>query len=111
MLAAVPFRPHCAWCVHAGATFDWRGRYLRMLPLGSDRVQDTDMKRRILAMFLWFYAWWYAGAIIADAFGFSPLIGPLIGAAAAALIVANPRTIIWSDTGIQRARAKERLVA
>jgi len=69
------------------------------------------MKRRILAMFLWFYAWWYAGAIIADAFGFSPLIGPLIGAAAAALIVANPRTTIWSDTGIQRARAKERLVA
>ncbi len=54
------------------------------------------MKRRILATFLWFYAWWYAGAIVADVLGVSPVLGPLIGAVAAALFVGDPRKIIWS---------------
>lgn len=54
------------------------------------------MKRRILAIFLWFYVWWYAGAIIADIVGVSPLLGPIIGAAAAALFVGDPRRIIWA---------------
>ena len=54
------------------------------------------MKKRILAAFLWFYAGWYAGAIIADFVGVSPFLGPLIGAVAAALVVGDPRGIIWS---------------
>jgi hypothetical protein len=54
------------------------------------------MKKRLLAAFLWFYAGWYAGAILADVLGVSPFLGPLIGAAAAALIVGDPRRIIWS---------------
>jgi hypothetical protein len=54
------------------------------------------MKKRLLAAFLWFYAGWYAGAILADVLGVSPFLGPLIGAATAALIVGDPRRIIWS---------------
>jgi hypothetical protein len=57
---------------------------------------------------MWFYAFWYAGAIIADAFGVSPLLGPIVGAAAAALFVGDPRKIVWS-TRVDRARAKQRL--
>lgn len=58
------------------------------------------MKKRLLAAFLWFYAGWYAGAILADVLGVSPFLGPLIGAATAALIVGDPRRIIWSAKSI-----------
>jgi hypothetical protein len=58
------------------------------------------MKKRILAMFLWFYAWWYAGAIIAEILGVSPLLGPIVGAAAAALFVGDPRRIIWATRDV-----------
>jgi hypothetical protein len=54
------------------------------------------MTKRILAAMLWFYAGWYAGAMLADMFGVSPLLGPIIGAAAAGLIVGDPRRIIWT---------------
>jgi hypothetical protein len=54
------------------------------------------MKKRLLAAFLWFYCGWYAGAILADVVGVSPVLGPLIGAVSAALIVGDPRRIIWS---------------
>ena len=67
------------------------------------------MKRRILAAVMWFYAWWYAGAIIADVFHLSPMLGPIMGAAAAALFVGDPRKIVWSPRGMDRARAKQRL--
>jgi len=69
------------------------------------------MKRRIFATFMWFYAWWYAGAIVADVVHVSPMLGPIMGVAAAALFVGDPRKIIWSDIGPQRSRAKERLMA
>jgi hypothetical protein len=60
---------------------------------------------------LWFYAGWYAGALIADFLGISPLLGPVIGAAAAALIAGDPRRIIWyrqasSDAQGSTTRAK-----
>jgi hypothetical protein len=58
------------------------------------------MKKRLLAAFLWFYAGWYAGAILADVVGVSPVLGPLIGAVAAALIVGDPRRIIWTAKSI-----------
>ena len=54
------------------------------------------MKKRVLSAFLWFYSGWYAGALLADVIGVSPVLGPLIGAAAAALIVGDPRRIIWT---------------
>ncbi|MBA2372806.1 MAG: hypothetical protein H0V74_01200 [Chloroflexi bacterium] len=54
------------------------------------------MKKRAVAVFLWFYSGWYAGAMLADALTISPVLGPIIGAAAAALIAGDPRRIIWS---------------
>lgn len=53
------------------------------------------MKKRIVAAFLWFYAGWYAGALIAEFLHVSPMLGPIIGAALAALIAGDPRGIIW----------------
>ena len=55
------------------------------------------MTKRVLAAILWFYAGWYAGAMIAEFIGVSPLLGPLIGAAAAGLIAGDPRRIIWKS--------------
>ena len=55
------------------------------------------MKRRLLAAFLWFYTWWYAGAMIADIMRVSPALGPIVGAAAAMLFVGDPRRVIWGD--------------
>jgi hypothetical protein len=54
------------------------------------------MKKRVLSAFLWFYAAWTLGSLLAFAFGISPVIGPVIGAAASALFVGDPRRIIWS---------------
>ena len=55
------------------------------------------MTKRVLATLLWFYAGWYAGAMLAEFIGVSPLLGPLIGAAAAGLIAGDPRRIIWKS--------------
>ena len=54
------------------------------------------MTKRLIATLLWFYTGWYAGALIADFLGVSPMLGPIIGAAAAALVVGDPRHIIWT---------------
>ena len=53
------------------------------------------MSKRILAAFLWFYTGWYAGAMLAEILSVSPALGPIIGAAAAGLIVGDPRGMIW----------------
>jgi hypothetical protein len=53
------------------------------------------MTKRVVAAFLWFYTGWYAGAMLADLIGVSALLGPIIGVAAAGLVVADPRGIIW----------------
>lgn len=53
------------------------------------------MKKRILAASLWFYSGWYAGILLADTIGVTHLIGPFVGVALAALIVGDPRRIIW----------------
>ena len=55
------------------------------------------MTKRILAAFLWFYAGWYGGAMLAEFLGVSSVLGVIIGAAAAALIVGDPRGMIWND--------------
>jgi hypothetical protein len=52
--------------------------------------------KRVLAAFLWFYTGWYAGAMLAELIGVSALLGPIIGVAAAALVVGDPRRIIWT---------------
>jgi hypothetical protein len=53
------------------------------------------MAKRILSAALWFYTGWYAGAMIAFHLGISEAIGPLLGAAAAALFAGDPRGLIW----------------
>jgi hypothetical protein len=58
-------------------------------------LHDADMLKRVLAALLWFYAGWYAGNILADFLGVSVLLGPIIGAAAAALVAGDPRHLIW----------------
>ena len=59
----------------------------------------ADMKR-LIAIPLWFYAGWTAGAFadfIASYAGLSigPVLGPVLGTAAAALFVGDPRHMIW----------------
>jgi hypothetical protein len=56
-----------------------------------------DMTKRVLAALLWFYTGWYAGAILAEFLGVSPVLGPLLGAAAAGLIAGDPRRLIWKS--------------
>lgn len=60
------------------------------------RPHREGMKKRALSAVLWFYCGWYAGAMIAHALDLSIAIGPILGAAAAALIAGDPRGIIWS---------------
>ena len=54
------------------------------------------MKKRVASAALWFYAGWYAGAMIAHTLDLSVALGPILGVAAAALIAGDPRGIIWS---------------
>lgn len=54
------------------------------------------MTKRVLAAILWFYTGWYAGTMLAEFVGVSALLGPIIGAATAGLIVGDPRRIIWT---------------
>jgi hypothetical protein len=67
----------------------------------------ADMKR-LIAIPLWFYTGWTAGAFadfIAGYFGLSigPVLGPVLGTAAAALFVGDPRRMIWTrDTSAAR---------
>jgi len=65
----------------------------------------TDMKKRVLSAFLWFYCGWYAGAMIAALVGVSPMLGPIVGATAAALIAGDPRGIIWTRKAPEPAAA------
>ena len=54
------------------------------------------MKKRVAAAFLWFYAGWYAAAILAEFLGVSALIGPVIGAAVAGVFAGDPFGVIWT---------------
>jgi len=53
------------------------------------------MTKRVLSTLLWFYAGWYAGAILAEFFGVSQVLGPILGTAAAAVMAGDPRHLIW----------------
>ncbi len=56
------------------------------------------MKKRALATVLWFYTGWYAGALLAQVVGLSPVLGLIIGTAAAAIVGVDPRGFIWTQT-------------
>jgi hypothetical protein len=64
------------------------------------------MAKRILAAFLWFYTGWYAGAMLAEILSVSPALGPILGAAAAGLIVGDPRRMIWKTRAASSASAQ-----
>jgi hypothetical protein len=87
--------------VHAG---DYSGRYWTGPPgqlcfeFNGRRI--ASMVKRIFIAFLWFYTGWYGGALFANFLGLSPALGPLIGAVAAALIIGDPRQLIWKAKSI-----------
>ena len=54
------------------------------------------MKKRLLVSALWFFAMWNVGALIADLFGFSQALAPILGVAAALIIGVDPRGILWN---------------
>jgi hypothetical protein len=54
------------------------------------------MKKRVMSALLWFYAGWTLGSMISMGLGVNPGLGPILGAAAAALFVGDPRRIIWT---------------
>jgi hypothetical protein len=66
------------------------------------------MKKRILATALWFFAGWYAGAIVAWMIGVDAPIGLVVGFAAGAFVGWDPRHLFW---GPSPARSRARLSA
>jgi len=53
------------------------------------------MTKRVVAAVLWFFAMWYAGALVAFVLGLSPALGPILGTASAAIVGVDPRRVIW----------------
>ena len=60
------------------------------------RVILCAMTKRVVAAFLWFYTGWYAGAMIAAFLGINPAFGPILGVAAAGLVIVDPRQLFWA---------------
>jgi hypothetical protein len=54
------------------------------------------MKKRAAAAILWFYTGWFVGASVAFLTGLSPVLGPILGTAAAAIVAVDPRQLIWA---------------
>jgi hypothetical protein len=63
------------------------------------------MKKRITAAILWFYAGWFAGAVLAFAIGLSPVLAPILAVAASAIVAGDPRHMIWSRPATSAGRA------
>ena len=78
-------------------------RYQRLIAGASARLDDLAMTKRLTSLALWFYAGWAAGALIALVFGLSEALGPIIGAAAAAIFAGDPRRIIWTRSAVDMA--------
>ncbi len=84
------------------------GTYELAIAIRARRVDCDAMKKRTLAALLWFYAAWYGGAMVAHVLGLSPVLGPILGTAAAAIVAGDPRRLIWSRTPIHDDRAASR---
>lgn len=54
------------------------------------------MTKRIAAALLWFFAGWWTWAFIANAGDLTPLFGPVLGAALAAVFAGDPMHRIWT---------------
>ncbi len=55
------------------------------------------MAKRVVALFLWFYVTWMVWTFVSYITGLSFLLGPVAGAAIAALVVTDPRHKIWGS--------------
>jgi hypothetical protein len=66
-----------------------------MAPVGGMPHRQL-MKKRAVSAILWFYSFWCVGAMIAFAFGLTPVLGLVLGTAAAAIFAGDPRGIIWT---------------
>ena len=53
--------------------------------------QALAMKKRTLAAALWFYAAWTFGSMIAWTLGLGIALGPIVGIAAAAIVLRAPQ--------------------
>jgi hypothetical protein len=69
---------------------------------GLANAHSRDMKKRAAAAVLWFYAGWFVGAIVAFAAGLPPVLGPVLGVAAATFVAADPRHMIWTGPAAAR---------
>lgn len=63
------------------------------------------MKKRILATGLWFFAGWYAGAILGWFLGIDAPIGLLVAVAAGAFVWVDPTHVLWNPSA-QKSRAR-----
>jgi hypothetical protein len=54
--------------------------------------------KRIVAGFLWFFALWYLGALVASILNVPDVVGPIVGLAAGILVAVDPRNVIWRAT-------------
>jgi hypothetical protein len=74
----------------------WDPEYESAMDFGRNALHASGMIKRLASMLLWFYAGWALGSLFAFTTGGSELIGPVLGAAAAAIFAGDPRRIIWS---------------
>jgi hypothetical protein len=54
------------------------------------------MQKRVTAAVLWLLAGWTVGSFLTFTIGVSPLLGPILGVAGAAIFAGDPRRIIWT---------------
>jgi len=53
------------------------------------------MTLRILSGFLWFTAGWFVAGTIAMSLGLNQAVGPLVGIVWAAVVVVDPKDLVW----------------
>jgi hypothetical protein len=57
---------------------------------------DADaMKLRTVSCLLWFLAGWGVAGTVAINLGLSQMVGPLVGVAWAALVIVDPKDVVW----------------
>jgi hypothetical protein len=72
-------------------------RWYQQVSAAERRIEDDlAMTKRLVAGFLWLLSGWCVGSAAALLLGTTPLLGPIIGVAAAVLVVGDPRRIIWT---------------
>lgn len=71
-------------------------QYDSPIPVVRSWPDTLPMHKRVAAAVLWLLAGWTAGSFLTFTIGVSPLLGPILGIAGAALFAGDPRRIIWT---------------